>query len=123
VHRLTHARRVALLSHEPNTLVCRTVVGDYLNTTGTGGELIDSYPLDDADDDGADGGTIAVAKLKTLEHSAFLDCLALCFEHVLSVLQRAVMFHRFMAQWSADKAAANGEVHDDAQGMVAALCA
>lgn len=79
------------------------MVGDYLSTTGAGGELIDTYQLDGSDDEnGGDGGTIAVVKLKTLEHNAFLDCLALCFEHVLAVLQRAVLFHRFMAARPAD---------------------
>eukprot|EP00611_Tribonema_gayanum_P006690 TRINITY_DN1598_c0_g1_i3.p1 TRINITY_DN1598_c0_g1~~TRINITY_DN1598_c0_g1_i3.p1 ORF type:complete len:811 (+),score=207.55 TRINITY_DN1598_c0_g1_i3:43-2475(+) len=100
-------------------LIIRTVVGDYLNTTGTGGELIDTYPLDDSDDDGGgDGGTIAVSKLKTLEHSAFLDCLALCFEHVLAVLQRAVLFHRFMASRPA-VALHNGSAPDGDASTVA----
>ncbi|KAG5175926.1 Vps54-like protein-domain-containing protein, partial [Tribonema minus] len=100
-------------------LIIRTVVGDYLNTTGTGGELIDTYPLDDSDDDGGgDGGTIAVSKLKTLEHSAFLDCLALCFEHVLAVLQRAVLFHRFMASRPA-VAPHNGSAPDGDASTVA----
>jgi hypothetical protein len=85
-------------------MIINTVVGDYLNTTGAAGELIDTSTLpDDEDYDNSYGnsnasscgtysdpsqGTVGVTKLQTLEHSAFTDYLLLCFEHVLKAAIR-----------------------------------
>jgi hypothetical protein len=96
-------------------LIIRTVVGDYLNTTGAAGELIDTFTLPDDDEfdtntsNGSSSssgaysdpsqGTVGVTKLKTLEHSAFTDCLSLCFEHVLSAIERAVQVYQYVVKW------------------------
>jgi hypothetical protein len=95
-------------------LIIRTVVGDYLNTTGAAGELIDTFTLPDDDDfdtNSSNGGsssgaysdpsqgTVGVTKLKTLEHSAFTDCISLCFEHVLSAIERAVQVYQYVVKW------------------------
>jgi hypothetical protein len=94
-------------------LIIRTVVGDYLNTTGAAGELIDTFTLPDDDEfdtnsnNGSSSGaysdpsqgTVGVTKLKTLEHSAFTDCLSLCFEHVLSASERAVQVYQYVVKW------------------------
>jgi hypothetical protein len=98
-------------------LIIRTVVGDYLNTTGAAGELIDTFTLPDDDEYDANNsngngngsssgtysdpsqGTVGVTKLKTLEHSAFTDCLSLCFEHVLSAIERAVQVYQYIVKW------------------------
>lgn len=80
-------------------LIVRTVVSDYLQTTGQSGEILD-FPIfeDGVEAVNDDGGTLGVSKLKTLEHSAFLDCMSLCFEHTLAALERAAHVYRCLAK-------------------------
>ncbi len=75
----------------------RTVVGDYLSSSGEDGILLDVY--DPLPEDGKDGViTQSMKRLQTLEHSGFLSCLELCFHHLESALRQATAVSHFISQ-------------------------
>ncbi len=76
--------------------IVRTVVGDYLSSSNEDGTLLDVYnPLPENDKDSVI--VQSMKRLQTLEHSGFLSCLSMCFDHIETALRRATAVSHFLS--------------------------